>query len=189
MNRRTALLAAGTAAAAVGLALAFAPGVAAAPSLSPDAPLLVGALAVAAGAVRARALLRADAGAFDLPDPERARPVAVPGAAFDDLLADLPETPVAGDQRRLKVRRDLRRAAVAALTRCHGVEPDAAEEMLEAGTWTDDPLAAELFATPDGTGRSLRSSVLASVGARDPFYRRADRASREIARLAGGDPP
>lgn len=189
MNRRVALLAAGTAAAAIGLALAFVPSLAAGLTLTEDVTLFVALAAVAAGLYRGRTFLRGEADEYRPPSPERGRPVAVPGDEFDDTLAQVPRTRVAGDQRWLVVRDRLREAAVDALTQYRGAAPDEAEAMLDAGEWTDDRLAAEFFATPDGTGRSLRESVVTSLGGGSPFRRRAERASMEIYRIARGEEP
>lgn len=187
MIRRLVLIACGTAAAVIGLALAALPGFRVGMALPEGVSFVVGLLAVVAGLYRARSFLRTDEDEFRFPDRERGRPVVVPGQEFDDLLSDVPRTRVAGDGRWLRVREELREAAVRVLVTYHGVAADEAESMIEDGTWTEDRLAAEFFTTPGGTGTSIRESFATTLGAEGPFHRRARRTAREIHRLAGGD--
>jgi hypothetical protein len=129
-------------------------------------------------------------GAYALTDrlsTARARPtpsrsddgVDVPGAAFDRELAAIPGHSQRGAADRDAVRERLRELAVAHLVRETGASTAAAHDRLDAGTWTDDPVAAALFT---GADPSVRSQVRVLLGGRSAFHRRVDRV---VAVLAG----
>lgn len=183
-------LAVAVAAAVLGLALAFVPGLRAVASAPENLPAVLGGAAVLAGLFRAWQWLRHEPRETTLPERERRRPVAVPGSDFDEALAGVPPVgATAGDRSAVRIREQLRDAAVAALVQYRGLSEDEATERLEEGTWTDDPLAADFFASLDGTGNSVAESVAGSLWGEGPFRRRARRAAAEIARVAsvGGE--
>lgn len=185
MNRRYPLLAIAMGAAVVGLVLAFAPGAVSVISLPNLLPAMLAAIAVLAGLSRAYLWLNRDAREQTLPEPERGRPVAVPGDDFDRLLVQTPTVGTSsGDRRALKVREDLEDAAVAVLTRYRGLSQTEARRHLDEGTWTEDRLAAEFFASVSGTGSSLRESVTGSFYGEGPFRRRARHVASELDRIA-----
>ncbi|WP_226012252.1 DUF7269 family protein [Halomicrobium salinisoli] len=178
-------LAVAVAAAALGLALAFVPGLRAVASAPDNLPSILGGGAVLAGLVRAWQWLRHEPRGTTLPERERGRPVEVPGSDFDASLALVPAVGASGGNRRvLRIRERLRETAVAVLVRYRGLSAAAAAERLAEGTWTDDPLAADFFATGDGSGGSVTESVAGSLWGEGPFKRRVRRAAAEIARIA-----
>lgn len=185
MNRRYLLLAVAVGAAVVGLVLAFAPGAVSVVSLPALLPGVLATIAVLAGLYRAYLWLNRDSRERTLPEPERGRPVGVPGDDFDALLARTPSVGTSsGDRRALKVREDLEAAAVAVLTRYRGLSQTEARRQLDRGTWTDDQLAAEFFASVSGTGSSLRESVTGSFYGEGPFRRRARAVANELDSIA-----
>ncbi len=178
-------LAVAVAAAVLGLALAFVPGLRAVASAPDSLPSVLGGGAVVAGLVRAWQWLRHESRGTALPERERGRPLEVPGSDFDDLLARLPSVrPSAGDQRALRIRERLRETAVAVLVRYRNLSEEAAAEQLVEGSWTDDRFAADYFATGDAAGGSVTESVAGSLWGEGPFKRRVSRAAAEIARIA-----
>lgn len=178
-------LAVAVAAAVLGLALAFVPGLRAVASAPENLPSILGGVAVVAGLVRSWQWLRHEPRGATLPERERGRPVEVPGSDFDASLARVPDVVTSGGNRRaLRVRERLREAAVEVLVRYRGLSEGEANERLADGTWTDDRLAADFFATVDGTGGSVTESVAGTLWGEGPFRRRARRAAAEIARIA-----
>ncbi|MFB6256734.1 MAG: hypothetical protein ABEH58_08450, partial [Haloplanus sp.] len=73
-------------------------------------------------------------------DVEDGVPTPVPGDDVDELLGAAARAPLPDEEARL--RRRLREVAVAAVARRDGVSRTAAAERVEAGTWTEDPVAA-----------------------------------------------
>jgi len=186
MNRRYVLLVMAMGAAVVGLTLAFAPGVVAVVSLPEVMPVVLAGFAVLAGLYRAFMWLNREESSNQLPEPERGRPITVPGDDFDTLLASTPSVGTSsGDRRALKVRDDLEDAAVAVLTRHRAYSEETARERLADGSWTDDDLAAEFFTSISGSGSSLRESVTGSFWGEGPFQRRARHVAAELDRIAG----
>lgn len=184
MRRRRLLLAVAVVAGAAGVALVVAsPGNASAGGV----PWALSVMALFAGLWRARQWLRSE------PDDHRPRERetriagAVPGGEFDRRLGRVPTVQTTGRNSLQSALRDaLRETAVDVLTRFQGYDRPAAEDALDAGTWTPDRYAAELFTTSDGTGDSVTESIAGSVTGRGPFHRRAARAASEIERLTRG---
>ena len=118
----------------------------------------------------------------ETPDPERRSPVPTPG---DDLLRVVdefrPRNPgFAVTSRRIVL--GLRGAALAVLTRFEGVSPAEAQQRLEDGTWTDDPIAAALL-SPDleAPSPSIRNRLTTLRGG-ESAYRQGVR--RTVAAIA-----
>lgn len=187
MNWRHGLLALGVVAAIGGLAVAFVPSLGGLVESPQFVPFLLGVVAVMAGIVRVRSWLGHEERDHRPAERERPTGIGAPGEEFDGLLERVPGRAAGGNTRLIMVRQRLREAAVDALTTYHGHTPESAEEAIDAGTWTDDEYAAEFFTTAGGAGNSLTESVTAGVYGETPFHRRADRAAREIERLAGRD--
>lgn len=185
MRRRDLLLAAAVVAGGAGLALAVAtPGDASGASLPP----VVAGTALLAGLWRARQWLGHEPDDHRPGDREERTPGAAPGGEFDRRLGRVPAVQTTGRNSLQAALRDaLRETAVDVLTHFQGYERSAAEDALDAGTWTGDRFAAELFTSSDGTGDSVRESISGSVTGYGPFHRRAIRAAGEIERLTRGD--
>lgn len=186
--RRALLLGAGVVLALAGLLIAQSPGLA--PGIdTPDlAPTTVAALAMVAGLVRARSWLNHDPSETLPAERERRSAVSVPGDEIDLRLANAPAVGAsAGDTRLLSVRQRLREAAVEVLQSYQGYTEEEAGRALDAGTWTDDEVAAEFFTTRSGTGNSVREALTGTFYGQGPFYRRATRAASEIERLTRGE--
>jgi len=187
MNRRYLLLAITMAGGVVGLVLAFVPGVAAAVSLPDLLPTVLAGLAVVAGLYRAAQWLDRDSSRQPLPEPERPRPVTVPGEEFDALLSATSSFGISsGDQRALTAREEIETLALSVLTQYRGLSRAEARRRLNEGTWTDDQLAADFFVSTTGGGSSLRESVAGSLWGDGPFERRARHAVAELDRIVDG---
>lgn len=122
----------------------------------------------------------------ETPEPERRSRVPVPGA---DLAAAADafrprERGFAVTSRRLSL--GLRGAAVAVLTRFEGLPADEAENRVDDGTWTDDPVAAAAVSPElEGPSPTLRQRVGALRGG--STARRGVR--RAVAAIASVGPP
>ncbi|MFC6836737.1 DUF7269 family protein [Halomarina ordinaria] len=169
MMRRLALL--GALLALSGLTLAAVPSVAIGLPLPGTAVLALGALALLAGVSGAMAR-RSRPEPPALPVPERRRSATVPGADFDDRLANATiHAAVGGVTDRDAIRDHLRTTARAVLARYDGLSPSEADARLADGSWTDDPVAAAFFADELSVDRSL-AARLRAVLSEDSAFRR-----------------
>lgn len=171
MTRRPVAMALGVAVAAVGLAAVVQPSLL---GRLPAADPLVGvlglvalafALATAGGSRRVQRRQAPD------PEPEALPTVAPPGDDLDRLLAAADSGGARGDDRRHRLRRQLRDAAVRAVQRREGCDVETARAAVEEGTWTDDPVAASYFTdgpveVPEGGGLTDRLRYRVSEGER-----------------------
>lgn len=188
MNTREVLLALGILTAVAGLAMAFTPGLAAAIGVPGELPLLLGMVAIVGGLFRVRTWLGHDDEDYRPVERERPTGIEAPGTDFDRMLARAPSTPSRGGNTRLiMLRQSLREAAIETLVTYQGHTEESARRALQTGAWTDDEYAVEFFTSADGSGGSLSESVTSTFYGDTPFARRADRAAREIERLAGRD--
>lgn len=188
MNARQVLLALGLAAALGGLAMAFVPSLSGVVDSPSEVPLVLGVAAIGGGLLRLRTWIGHDDEDFRPIERERPIGIGAPGRDFDRLLRRAPEQPSrGGNTRRIMIRQSLREAAITTLTTYHGHTESSARKALNRGTWTDDDYAIEFFNSTHGTGGSLSESVTSRFSGNSPFHRRADRAAREIERLAGRD--
>jgi hypothetical protein len=117
-------------------------------------------------------------------NPEEVPAGSVPGDDVDRLFAGAEGSSVHHVDRRNELRRRLEESAVRAIRKRDDCSLAAAQEAIEEGTWTDDPIAASYFADPmsDVTnrlpmGRRLRFHL--SGGS--PEVRAARRVADEIA--------
>jgi hypothetical protein len=145
IRARGVLAVLGAAALLGALALAVVPG--AAPAFAGDPLVVIAAFVLAVFAALA-VQRRREAERQQAPpgSPEDRRSLPRPGADIEREIAIghlSPETYPTSP--RLGERRELRPVAVDVLTRARNCSPAAAEEMLDAGTWTDDPCAAAFF--------------------------------------------
>jgi hypothetical protein len=101
--------------------------------------------------------------------------VARPRPGVELRVLDGGRWPV-GRQRRRRVRERLRAVTVRTVARREGVAEAAAARRVDDGTWTDDPVAAALFAPGEGPLDRLRDAVR--------FRRRARRAALAVQRHA-----
>lgn len=186
MRAREIFLAVALLVGVLGLAMAFVPGFAAAIDSPSELPLFLGVIAVVAGVLRGRAWVRNDDVDYEPVERERPTGISAPGVEFDRTIARAPARPARGGNNRLiMVRQSLREAAIETLVTYEGHTEESARRAIAEGTWTEDPYAEEFFTTPDGGGGSISESVTSSLSGGSPFERRADRAAREIERLAG----
>lgn len=151
-------------------------------------PLALELTVLLAGLWRARQWLGHDPDEYAPGDREDRTPSAVPGTEFERRLGRVPAVQTTGrNSLQAALRDELRETAVDVLTRFQGYDRPAAEDALDAGTWTQDSYAAELFTSADGSGDSVTESISGSLTGRGPFHRRATRAASEIERLSRGE--
>lgn len=140
----------------------------------------VGALLVAFAAHRWFRRLVSPVETVRTPPVERRTSVSVPGADFDELLADESLNATGRVQVKTTAQERIRTAAEAVLPGT----TDEIDERLAAGDWSDDPDAVALFS--DGT-TSVRDRVTSFVSGTSIFRRRVVSAIEALARLADED--
>lgn len=95
-------------------------------------------------------LSRTETGRRSLPTPETVGATRrTAGAVVDETLARVVEDGEGGKRARAEVRREVRAVAVETLAETDGVSAAAAERLIEAGEWTDDPRAAAFLGGAD----------------------------------------
>lgn len=183
MNRRlrTALLVGGLLATMLGLGAIFAPGLLAFGLDAAAVPLLgMLTLALAVRAVQQRRTV--EQLLATTPDPEVLTATPPPGEDMDETLADF-----LGTERTYYgryTRRGLRRAATAALVRYEGETEQTATERLDAGTWTDDDVAAA-FLRNERPATLLPGRIRSLFGFEPAYDRSIRRTVDAIAAVAG----
>jgi len=151
-------------------------------------PLLVAGVATVAGAAALRGRLHADEERYHPEERESYGEAPTPGNEFDDLLAAIrPLRSRADGRRRDRVRARLERAAIDVLER-EGHSEAAARDLLASGEWTDDPVAAALFAVDPPSMRFDRR-VGALFDRTPTFTRRARRVIDVLAARASSPTP
>lgn len=179
MNRRL-LAAVGVAVALVGFALLLVPGFAA--SLTTGRSVLYGvaALSFVYALSVADDRSRADVEGHDTDEPETVQSLPAPGVPFREQMDHVRRRSDFDSQRlHQSVTEDLSDIAVAVVSRREGCSPAEARRMLERGTWTDDPVAAEFFTT-GGLRMSTRELLREVAGRRRPFAEEVDRVVDEL---------
>lgn len=179
------LLVGGLLAVIVGLVAVFAPG--AAPSIGDRlGASLVGIVAVFGAAIVALYRLNAAQEQAEPAAVEFRGDVVVPGAAFDDLLA---ETSAGSYTHRVKARESaierLREAAVAVTAQTARIPTEEARERVAEGTWTDDEVAADFLASVSSPSPAT-DWVRTTLGRPSRFQSRTDRVVDELAAMAPG---
>ncbi|GAA0652820.1 DUF7269 family protein [Salarchaeum japonicum] len=178
MNTRRVALAVGVTAVALGVAFVVAPGFASALGTNRTAVFAVGvvALLLAVRAVSARRAASRESAS--LPEVEGRVTFDPPGTEFSERVRAASSTRLNRDIREL--RDELRDTAVAVLSTYGDYTTAEAEDALDAGTWTDDPYAAALFArTPPS--RPLYRQIRDVFAGPPTFDRRVTRAVDELA--------
>jgi len=151
-------------------------------------PLLVAATATIAGVAALRDRLNAAGEAAHPAEREEYGEAPTPGTEFDDLLAEIRPLRSRGDDRRRdRVRAQLEQVAVDVLTR-EGHSEAAARDLLASGEWTDDPVAAALFAA-DPPPMPFDRRVSSLFDRTPTFTRRARRAIEVLAERAPAGAP
>lgn len=195
-----------TARASVGLLGVAAVGLAAVTALAPDlvagldvgaafendylfvVPLGLAAVAVVLGALASRSIRGIDQATP--PDPEGVPTADPAGAEFDRLVEGGWRSAVAAHRQRARLQQRLQETAIRTVTRVERCSRAAARRQVEAGTWTDDPVAAAYLAEDSERGqRSATADVGAFLRLESPLQRRARRAARAIEGAARGDRP
>lgn len=134
-----------------GLSALVVPGVAAALPLESDLLLFIGILAIVIGVQMAIQSMRADRSEPDPPVTETSVELPVPGAKFDDQLADLDSKALHDSDyqqwiiEREETREQLRSLAIDTLVDQYGVSESEAVTALDEGTWTTDRHAIAFF--------------------------------------------
>ena len=191
MRAGSLLGAAGAAAVVAGVAVVLDPSLAGAFGPTPDRPLVIAlaALALLQGLAAAASRIGGDGRTADLPTVEQRFRATVPGDAFGDRLAALPERSVSRrDEERAAIRERLEGLAVSVLVD-RGLDEAVARRHLEAGTWTADDAAATFFMPAADRELSLERRVRDAFGSDVAFVRRARRTVAAIAAHAEGEVP
>lgn len=170
----------GLGAVALGITVAVAPGIAVGFGATDSVLTLIGLVALVQSARSASDYWNHDRAQAALPDADSAESAVVQGERFDHVLALSGRRGSVGDRYRRRLRREVRRAAVETLAAETGASDGAIRRSLEAGTWTDDPVAAALF-TEEPAG-SWRDRIRTAVGRETTFQRRVRRAVAAIER-------
>lgn len=151
------------------------------------APLgLAGALAVL-GAITSRAIRGVDQASP--PDPEGVPTADAPGAEFDRLVGGGLLAAPAALRRREALHARLREAALRTVMRVEQCSRADARRRIDAGSWTDDPVAATFLSEgPDGGLLTATEAVETLLDAELPVQRRARRTAVAIDSADRGDP-
>ena len=165
----------------LGLAAYVSPGIAGAVFVDDFYVVIVGAIAIAQAGRIARDARDGPIDRAETGDPELVDGIPTPGSEFDEALASA--SSVHQIEGRREVERRLRRAAAAVLQRRRDCSPEEADERLEAGTWTDDALAASFFSERVRRELSWRTRARIRVSGQSSFGLRAERAADEIERI------
>jgi hypothetical protein len=141
----TVLGAAGALAALAGLAIVLS-GDSGPFSFTFEFALLVGLLAVVQGLRYGMERRRTSYAALSVGDPEERYAAPPPGREFDESLTRTSGRTLRAVNGRRELRRRVHAAAVTTLAATAGVPEAEAARRIEAGTWTDDPVAARFLA-------------------------------------------
>ncbi|WP_276300204.1 DUF308 domain-containing protein [Halorussus lipolyticus] len=180
------LTTAGIVAVAVGLLFVFQPGLASAIGTGYAAVTMIGLLALIQGIRVVRSRQATDLRAAETPDVETVESMPTPGDEFDETVAELRSGP-----RRVLIREraDLRdaleEAALTAVADRENCSRDEAADLLDAGTWTDDPHAATFLGGSDAPSPPLLDRMKIAASGESPFQFRIRRTADAVARAAG----
>lgn len=180
---RRLLTAVGLLAAALGIAFAVAPGLAAGVGASQVLVTLVGAFALVQGVRALQARRRGELQQLDPPTPEESTAIPVPGDDLDERIARLRSVRRSASER-AEVRNRLTETAVAALMRRENCSRETAVERVTAGTWTDDSRAAAFLGDETVPAPPWRVTALDVLVPGSRFQRRARHTIDAIVALA-----
>ena len=181
MRDRLLLTTVGILAIGWGLAVVFAPGLAAVVSTGGVFVNLVGILALVQGIRVVQSRRRRDIEGAETGDPETNMTLPTPGREFDEGL----RTVHSGSrsqrfQSRKRLRTHLERSLLEAIVQREGCSEDDAQAQIETGDWTDDPYAAAFLGGPSAPRRSWREWLRHSLGGETTFQRRARRTADAV---------
>ncbi|WP_256391306.1 DUF7269 family protein [Natronoarchaeum rubrum] len=141
----------------------------------------VGALAVLQGGRYARDAWRSPLVGADTGDPELVSGVPTPGDDFDEALAATFEVHSLEGRKEVEARLDP--VARAVLERRRDLSAAEAERRLDAGDWTDDPVAAAFFSDAAGDRIPFLTRLRIRWGGKSSYGVRAERAAAELERI------
>lgn len=183
---RTGVILIGLVAAVLGFAVLFRPELAGMFGISRPFVILIGGIAAILGfrSIQLRRYTERDQA--EPADPETPHELPVPGDDFDETVAALAARRTGrwhgGDFDRVRSR--LREVAIAVIRereRCSRAEAD---NRLEAGTWTDDPVARYFLGGPDIDRPPLSIRIRSFFGGEAGFQFYANRTADEITSLS-----
>ncbi|WP_115865421.1 DUF308 domain-containing protein [Halorussus litoreus] len=175
----------GIAAVALGVLMVVQPGLAATIGVDYAAVLLIGVIALVQGLRVARARQRSEIRSAETPDVETVETMPTPGDEFDETVASLRSGP-----RRVLIREraDLREtledAAITAVADRENCSREAAGELIEDGSWTDDVHAAALLGGSAAPSPPLFDRLKLAASAQSSFQFRVRRTADAVARAA-----
>jgi len=176
----------GIAAVALGVLMVVQPGLAAAIGVDYAAVLLIGLIALVQGLRVARSRQRSEIRGAETPDVETVETMPTPGDEFDETVASLRSGPRRVLIReRADLRETLEAAALTAVADRENCSREAAAEMIEDGSWTDDVHAAALLGGPAAPSPPLFDRLKLAASAQSSFQFRVRRTADAVARAAG----
>ena len=183
---RTAAAVVGLFAVVAGLTFAFRPGTAAGFRVGEIAITAVGITVFLYAGVVLLGRVKTERQVGAPPEPELLPEGPVLGDGFDDLVASAGGSSSVAIERRQRLHRRIERVALAAIRRHSDCTESEARKLLDAGDWTDDPLAAAYF-NDDPVPMSevdLRRRAYVTLTGTAPEILAAQRAAEEVATLA-----
>ncbi|WP_158057986.1 DUF308 domain-containing protein [Halorussus halophilus] len=178
----------GIAAVAAGVLMVVNPGFASLIGTGYFAVTMVGLLALVQGLRIARARKETDVEGVETPDVETVETMPTPGGEFDEQVAALNSGPRRESiRKRRQLRETLEAEALAAVARRENCSREEAEEMLRAGTWTDDPHAAAFLGGADAPRPPIRDRLRLAVSTQSLFQHRVRRTADAVALAADPD--
>ncbi|WP_458206632.1 DUF7269 family protein [Haladaptatus sp. NG-SE-30] len=188
MKNRPILTVVGILAVGWGLAVVFAPELAAMVTTGAIFVKLLGVLAFVQGLRVVQGRRRRDIVGAETGDPETNLTLPTPGDDFDERLRVVHSgTRTARFQSRKTLRELLERSVVEAIVEREGCSEDDARARLETGDWTDDPYAAAFLGGPTAPRRSWREWIRHSLSGETRFQRRVRRTAGAVVRYVEDD--
>lgn len=123
------------------------------------------------------------------PDPERPPETPPPGADFEDALGQITGSRRQFSYSGIRIREALRTVAIDVLTQYGGYSADGAQAAVEAGEWTESPVAAAFLGGDDVPPPPFRTRARMAVGGASMFQAGVRETVDAIARRAGLETP